>query len=378
VLGVHARLRVRLVGLRPIGADAGRLRVRLVGLRPIGADTGRLRVRASVLGLASGGRCVGVSVRGFVVGVAVHASGLGPPPKGPAGFGDAITGRPVGDSVAVGRCPNGFERGRPVVIRTMRVETLGDGEPDVAVVAAIHGDEPCGVRAIERLLDENPAVQGSAKLIVANELALEREVRYVEEDMNRAFPGAPEADTHEARLAYRLGEELEGCRVLALHSTQSTAEPFAVVDGVHDFARAIVPHLPVAALVDSANFVEGRIFASAPKCVEVECGYQGSEGAAENAYSLTRAFLTAFDVLPGDTQPREVPVFRLFERVPKAAGSNHEVHVENFSRVAPGTTFASVDGDTHVADTEFYPVLMSANGYDEVFGYSAERIGVVG
>jgi predicted deacylase len=259
----------------------------------------------------------------------------------------------------------------------MRVETLGDGEPSVAVVAAIHGDEPCGVHAVERILEEDPPVREPAKLIVANERALDRGVRFVDEDMNRAFPGAPEADTHEARLAYRLGEEVAGCRVLAMHSTQSHGEPFAVVDGVHDFAREIVPRLPVAALVDSANFVEGRIFASAPECVEVECGYQGSDQAAENAYSLTRAFLTAMGVLPGDTQPREVPVFRLFERVPKTTGTSHEVHVENFTRVDPGTAFASVDGESRFADTEFYPVLMSANGYEDVFGYSAERIGVV-
>ncbi|WP_323677080.1 succinylglutamate desuccinylase/aspartoacylase family protein [Halorubellus sp. PRR65] len=260
----------------------------------------------------------------------------------------------------------------------MRVETLGDGEPEVAVVAAIHGDEPCGVHAVERLLATSPPVERPAKLVVANERALDAGVRYLDEDMNRAFPGAPEAETHEARLAYRLGEELEGCRVLALHSTQSTAEPFAVADGVHDFARAVVPRLPVAALVDSANFVEGRIFASAPECVEVECGYQGSTGAAENAYDIVRAFLKAQGVIPGHTQSREVPVFRLFERVPKEPGSTHEVHVENFSRVDPGTTFASVDDRAHVADTEFYPVLMSAHGYDELFGYSAERVGVVG
>jgi len=260
----------------------------------------------------------------------------------------------------------------------MRVETLGDGEPEVAVVAAIHGDEPCGVAAIERLLASGPPTRRPVKLVVANELALEEGVRYVDEDMNRAFPGAPEADTHEARLAYRLGEEIEGCRVLAMHSTQSTAEPFAVVDGVHAFAREVVPHLPVAALVDSANFVEGRIFASAPECVEVECGYQGSAGAVENAYGITRAFLTALDVLPGNTQPREVPVFRLFERVPKTTGTEYAVHVDNFSQVAAGTAFASVDGENYVADTEFYPVLMSANGYEETFGYSAERVGVVG
>lgn len=259
----------------------------------------------------------------------------------------------------------------------MRVETIGEGEPEVAVVAAIHGDEPCGVSAVERLLAEDIAVQIPAKLIVANELALDRGVRFVDEDMNRVFPGAPEAETHEARLAYRLAEEIEGCRVLALHSTQSHGKPFAVVDGIHEFAEFVVPRLPVAAVVDSANFVEGRIFTVAPDCVEVECGYQGSDQAAENAYNLTRAFLTATGVIPGDTQPHDVPVYRLFERVPKAKGTQHQVHVENFSRVDPGTAYASTDGEDRVAQKTFYPVLMSAHGYDELFGYSAEHVGVL-
>jgi len=37
----------------------------------------------------------------------------------------------------------------------MHVETLGEGTPSVAIVGAIHGDEPCGARAIERFLGES-------------------------------------------------------------------------------------------------------------------------------------------------------------------------------------------------------------------------------
>jgi succinylglutamate desuccinylase len=60
----------------------------------------------------------------------------------------------------------------------MRVVTVGDGEgrqgPAVAAVGAIHGDEPCGARAIERFLEEGPVdrVRRPARLVVANEEAL--------------------------------------------------------------------------------------------------------------------------------------------------------------------------------------------------------------
>ncbi|WP_435346847.1 succinylglutamate desuccinylase [Haloarchaeobius sp. HRN-SO-5] len=260
----------------------------------------------------------------------------------------------------------------------MQVTKLGDGRADVAVVAAVHGDEPCGVRAIERLLGDRPAVERPVKLVVANEEALERGVRYVEEDLNRAFPGYPDGETHEKRLAYDLAHELEGCRTLAMHSTQSHDEPFAVVDGVDDFAREICPRLPVASVVETGRFVEGRIFKAVPETVEVECGLQGTEDAAWNAYRLVLGFLMATGVLPGIAPSRRTPVFRLTRRIPKTRADEYEVFASNFAPVEAGETYAAVDGEGVLAEEPFYPVLLSSYGYEDVFGYAAERIGTVG
>ncbi|GAB3673846.1 M14 family metallopeptidase [Halopiger thermotolerans] len=258
----------------------------------------------------------------------------------------------------------------------MRVAQIGSGTPEIAVVAGIHGDEPCGVRAVERLLEERPTVERPVKLIVANEKALERRVRFVDEDLNRAFPGDPDAKTHEGALAHRLVEELEGCLTFSMHSTQSHAEPFAIVNGVGETAEEIVPQLPVAAMVETSNFAEGRLF-SAIETIEVECGLQGSETAAQNADRLMRAFLTAVDALPGDTMRRDLPVFRLTDVIRKQEADTYEVFVDNFTEVEAGESFAAADGDEQVADESFYPVLMSSNGYRNVFGYAAEKVDVL-
>jgi succinylglutamate desuccinylase len=267
----------------------------------------------------------------------------------------------------------------------MRVEQLGDGTPEVAVVGGIHGDEPCGVRAVERLIEEQPPVERPVKLIVANEEAIERGVRYVDEDLNRAFARDGDADdggdtdgdadSHERRLAHRLAEEVAGCTVLAHHSTQSHAEPFALVRVVDDVNRDIVTRLSVTALVETGPSVDGRIFTADCETVEVECGLQGTETAAENAYRLTREFLTTVGALPGDTVPHDLPVFRLRRPIPKERGETYEVFVENFTRVEEGETFAAVDGEPLVADKPFYPVLVSPYGYEDVFGYTADKVG---
>ena len=256
----------------------------------------------------------------------------------------------------------------------MRVEQLGTGAPEVAVVAGIHGDEPCGVRAIERVLEDPPAVDRPVKFVIANEEAIERGVRYVDADLNRSFPGDPNAAAHERRLAVELAAELSGCLTLALHSTQSHAEPFAVVDELDERSRAVVPRLPVAAVVETGKFVEGRLFLSV-ETIEVECGLQGSDEAAENAYELIEGFLAATGVVAAGRERRTVPVFRLTDPVPKDPATEYEVFAPNFEAVAAGQVFASVDGTELVAEEDFYPVLMSPYGYESVFGYTAEYVG---
>jgi predicted deacylase len=266
----------------------------------------------------------------------------------------------------------------------MRIHQLGDGTPEVAVVAAIHGDEPCGVRAFERLIAEGIDVERPVKLIVANEEALERGVRYVEEDLNRAFPGDPEGGTHEARLARALTNEIRDCTVLSLHSTQSYGEPFALVSEVDAVARSICPNLPIDLVVETGEFSEGRLI-SHPHTVEVECGLQGSDEAAENAYWLVRGFLTATGAIPAPLAENtldadagsEVTVYRLTEPIPKPSAGEYEVFVNNFESVEAGSRFAAADGETFTADEPFYPILLSSYGYEDVFGYAGEMVGVL-
>ena len=252
----------------------------------------------------------------------------------------------------------------------MRVETLGDGEPEIAIVGGIHGDEPCGPVAVEDLIESAPEVERPVKLIVANEKALARGVRYVEEDLNRAFPGAPDADTYEGRLAHELLSEIRGCEVLSLHSTQSYPEPFALVDELDGHDRSVCQNLSVEALVETADYSGGRLIAY-PGVIEIECGLQRSTEAAENAKVLVREFLAAVGALPGETALRKhpLPVFRLDTQIPKPNAERYEVFVENFERVAEGDRFAAADGEPLIAEFPFYPVLLSANGYRNVFGY---------
>ena len=250
----------------------------------------------------------------------------------------------------------------------MQVHTVGEGTPEVAVVGAVHGDEPCGARAIERFLESDPEVDRPAKLIVANERALERGVRYVETDLNRALPGDPESDLYEERLAHDLATEVEGCLSLGIHSTVSYDEAFANVAYLNDRKREIAAHLPVTGIVDFTAVSDGRSV-ELPGFVDIEAGYQGSDAAVDNAYDCIVAFLRTTGVLPGDPPAQDPDFYEVDEAIYKEPTRTYRVHAENFERVAPGETFATVDEEPMVADDEFWPVLMSAGGHDKLLGY---------
>ncbi|WP_396612316.1 succinylglutamate desuccinylase/aspartoacylase family protein [Haloferax sp. S1W] len=284
----------------------------------------------------------------------------------------------------------------------MRIYELGDGTPEVSVVGSIHGDEPCGARAIERLVAEDPDVERPVKFIVANEEALDADVRFLDDDLNRVFPGDPNADSHERRLAYDLGREVRGTTAFSIHSTQSYADPFAIVDTVDAISRSILPHLPVDVVVETNNFADGRLIEHA-HTIEVEAGLQKSDEAAKNAYWLIRAFLTATNVLPapavasdgGDASDDEAPVakdarlrlaapeensldvFRLLEMIPKPVAEEYEVLAKNFEPVESGEPFARADDETFIADRDFFPILLSAYGYANIFGYAGEKVGTL-
>lgn len=265
----------------------------------------------------------------------------------------------------------------------MRIERFGDGEPEVAVVGGIHGDEPCGVRAVADLLADPPAFARPVALVIANEQAVDRGVRFVDEDLNRAFPGDPDASTHEGRLAAEIAAEIGGCRTISLHSTRSYGRPFAIVAEVDDLARSVTPRLSLDALVAAGQFDRGRIFEGVPATIEVECGLQGSDEAAANAHSVARAFLLACNAVePGSTDGatadrRPLPVYRLRDRLAKEPADRYDVHAENFEEVAAGQVFASADGEPLRAANAFYPVLLSAEGYEGQFGYTAEFVGTI-
>lgn len=256
----------------------------------------------------------------------------------------------------------------------MKITTRGTGDPEVAVVGAVHGDEPCGARAIERLLASDLKFERPTKFVVVNEEALERGVRFVDVDLNQVLPGDPNADEHERRLAAQLVQEVEGCFALGIHSTHSFNEPFGVLSNPTDRKRKVFRRMAVDQVVDTTGLSEGRCV-DQPRFVDVEVGPQGTEKAVEQAEHCVRSFLATVGAIPGSARPTPTDYYEVTEIEEKQLGSEYEFLARNFSKVEAGETYARRDGEELVADESFWPVLASAGGHDTILGYRAQLVG---
>ena len=253
------------------------------------------------------------------------------------------------------------------------VTVHGSGEPEAAVVGGIHGDEPSGVRTVERLRAADPPLERGVKLVVADPPAVAAGERYLETDLNRSFPGDPDGSLEE-RLAVELCAETDGLPTLSLHATRSMPEPMALVEHGQPGVFELADSLPVPHVVEHGQVTEGS-FTDCGTVVTVESGRQGTDAAAE-AERQTRAFLAVTGALPDEDVPDADPDYYLLEdTVEKPSGSEYELLAENLQRVPAGELFARTGDDDLVAHATFYPVLMSECGYEDIFGYRASRPG---
>lgn len=256
----------------------------------------------------------------------------------------------------------------------MQVIDVGNGEPKIAVIGLIHGDEPCGKRAIQRAVEDDWEYSKPVRFIIANESAFDAGERYLDEDLNRAFNN-PDGSTHESNLAQQILSATEGFEfIVSLHSTHSTPRVFGltsgVIDGLTEREREVYTKLSIRYLVDNSPISKGRLV-DYRNAIDIECGYQQSEQASDNAYEVVIDFLAATGAIPENTElSSTVQVFQITDAVPLGEA---EFLSDNFKRVKHGEVYARVNEEPVSAGEEFYPVLMSTHGYENLLGYKAQK-----
>lgn len=122
--------------------------------------------------------------------------------------------------------------------------------PLLFVTAGIHGNEPSGIIALEKVFTElsvaKPDIKGTIIGVSGNNEALNKEVRFIDEDLNRTWTKDTIenhiTDTNEKEEMFSIIEVLNNYPAseytkryfLDCHTTSSDSLPYASVQDVHD------------------------------------------------------------------------------------------------------------------------------------------------
>lgn len=171
----------------------------------------------------------------------------------------------------------------------------------LAVFCGVHGNERAGILAVQKAIDEIKIKQGKVYFVFANPLAIEKNVREIDINLNRCFDRKNNLNTYEHNRANELMNILDNCdALLDLHSSNNpNTTPFIITDNGLDFVK----NLNLEIIVTGFDKVEpgatdGYMFNNNKMGVCLECGY--AEEGKKNlnvAYDSIIQFLQYYDVI---------------------------------------------------------------------------------
>ncbi len=215
--------------------------------------------------------------------------------------------------------------------------------PFVGVCGSMHGNEPCGAQAIDRITQElregmlQPGV-GTLFLIHGNPEATSRGCRHTPEggDLNRLWDFSfteslrQEAWGYEHHRVLELKEVLGDLDVfLDLHSAATSTPPFAVSNGVPD-VDDIAKRIGVSFLVQSWYGLADKVIigflrlASVP-ALSVECGAHDDPEISDKAYRIASSFLRVTGAVLNGAEPKgnDVRIVHVVETITKPSTEFH-------------------------------------------------------
>ncbi len=263
---------------------------------------------------------------------------------------------------------------------------VGEGNPIVVINTGTHGNEYQPVEAANQFaenFDGSELVTGTVRLIVSNPPALEQNKRFLDEDLNRAFPGDPSSPSREARLASQvLGLVDDADFVVDLH-TAPDGPPFTIL-GSRDRSRLDLAELAPVQDIVLFEATEPCAMVDFTKCgIGIEIGAHTDEQSTQEGVSIIEAYLERLGLTPSTlTGGRKYAYSRrgLGDLFP------HQYH-EVFSRltradipedaIAQLKNLEPIDSATlglNLEEPVVHPVLCGDKDYSPVFCYLAKPV----
>lgn len=255
----------------------------------------------------------------------------------------------------------------------------GNGGKNVLVIGCVHGDELIGEKVIEELR-KVAVLQGTLVTVIANTRAMKAGKRFIDQDLNRVFPGNPQGD-HEEQLAYSLVPLLkEADIVLDIHSTTTDTTSAIILTKVNQSIRQLLSIFnPKRVVLMEKKVGKTALTGFCKAGISFEYGKDKSEKAYKETLDDIIKILEGYGMIEGKRKKiskltHKTEYFEVLGVLARPNGLKLEKTIKNFLLVRKGGVVARDDGRMQKAPRNFYPLLFGPISYKEIWGFMAKKV----
>jgi len=222
------------------------------------------------------------------------------------------------------------------------------------IIACMHGNEPYGKQVIAKLPKDTPA-------FIANEKAVEENLRFINQDLNRSFPGKKNGN-HEEMVAFNLLKKIKNHdHVIDLHSSSNDCPMFGIITKPTLEKIMFAKKLGLKKLV-----IMPEVFGSGGALIDhVKCGISIEVGPHERKKNVNEVL----ELISNMDNQKDIAleIFRVEEVVKKKTG---QIKMKNFQNIEKGQI---IQGKTK-AKKDFTAVLVNEKAYKSILCLAAKKM----
>lgn len=248
--------------------------------------------------------------------------------------------------------------------------------PVVAVIGCVHGNELIGKRVMEDL-KKVKLKKGKLVVVIGNRKALKMKSRFIEQDLNRSFPGKQEGN-HEQRLAYNLKKKMkEADFVIDVHSTVTKVKDLAIITKFNRETAKLLELLTPKKVALMKSCVGKKALTYYCKAgVSLEYGKDNDVVVQRRIFEDIMVMFAKLEMIDYEFKEKKYKseLYKIKGIVKKREKFRLNDAVENFKLVKEGSLLASKGKEKEHTKESFYPILFGKNSYGDIYGFAAKKV----
>lgn len=224
----------------------------------------------------------------------------------------------------------------------------------ITMVCCLHGEEEFSLRVF-KYFEEHLHLFPGLKLVLANEPALEKNERFLDQDLNRSFPGGEGGNREEQLAAQILNEIGQEDYLLDVHRTVSDTEMVPILTSLNEATKTIVNVLdPERVVFVEPPLADKSMIGQIEHGVSLEVNYL----LAEQQSVMDQIIDLVRDLREGaQKKKRERQLYTVTGTIPKT-----------IAMPAGAVNFK------YIPELDLYPFLYHKNSYEDIHGLKATKM----